>query len=134
MKILSSLFEEVSENDQEYYMSEGCTYFALALNEVLDYEIILLKDRARMWDDNFQMIPHVFCNDDYLQPVDVKGKRSFQEVLGDFPEVEDPRTEEITSTRLVDKYMGSNKPFFDYDSEEVERAKRIIQTYKKLFN
>jgi len=114
-------------------MSEGCTYFALALNEVLNYEILLLKDEARMWDDNFQMIPHVFCNDDHLQPVDVKGKRSFQKVLSDFPEVEDPRTEETTSSRLTDNFMGPNKPFFDYDSREIERAKEIIQNNKKLF-
>ncbi len=134
MRLLPLLLEEVSENDQEYYMSEGCTYFALALNEVFDYEILLLKDGARMWDENFQMIPHVFCNDDYLQPVDVKGKRSFQRVLSDFPEVEDPRTEKVTSSRLIENYMGPSKPFFDYDSDEVKRAKEIIQNNKKLFN
>jgi len=133
VRLLPLLLEGVSENDQEYYMSEGCTYFALALNEVFDYEILLLKDEARMWDEKFQMIPHVFCNDDYLQPVDIKGKRSFQEVLSDFPEVEDPRTEEITSSRLIEKYMGPNKPFFNYDSEEIERSKEIIQSNKKLF-
>ncbi len=75
MKLLSLLFEDVSESDRKYYMPEGCTYFALALNEVFDYEILLLKDGARTWDDKFQMIPHVFCNDDHLQPVDVNDPR-----------------------------------------------------------
>lgn len=124
----------MKEETIEYYMREGCGYFAIALQEIFDYKIYALLDYSlgEKWGKKFYpLIAHVFCS--YKNNViDIKGIRSINEVKDDFYDLEEPIIEEFTVDELKE-IMGENKPLYAYNLNEINDAEKIIKNNIDFF-
>ena len=111
--------------DPEYYMSEACAYFALALHELYGYRIRILVDEG-VEEDGMPTVAHVYAVDPEGNAVDVKGRRSEAEVRADFYDLIEPSMYDITPGELERDWMGDDKPLHGPSPAEVEEARRII--------
>lgn len=111
--------------DPEYYMSEACAYFALALHELYGYRIRILVDEG-VEEDGMPVVAHVYAVDPEGNAVDAKGRRSEAEVRAEFYDLVEPRTHDVTPGELERDWMGDDKPLHGPSPAEVEEARRFI--------
>lgn len=120
--------------DNEFFCREGCPEFAIALHDLLGYDIKLLIDQAGEYDNEmpgdkreiFPMMAHVFGEDENGNTFDVHGQRLVSEMISQF-DLRDPVVRDTTKKELVSNYMGVGKPFYGLDEEALEASKEIIQ-------
>lgn len=110
---------------EEYYMSEACAYFALALNRLHGYPLRILVDEG-IEEDGMPTVAHVYAVDRGGNAVDIKGHRSEAEVKGEFWDLEEPATYDITPDELKRDWMGDDKPLYAPSESEVAQATAII--------
>lgn len=96
---------------EEYYMSEACAYFALALNRLHGYPLRILVDSG-IEEDGMPTVAHVYAVDRGGNAVDIKGHRSEAEVNGDFWDLVEPATYDIAPDELERDWMGDDKPLY----------------------
>lgn len=111
-------------NDKEYYMSEGCTYLAIALHRKFGYQIVLIKgDRAKY--------PHVFVKSPKQgYGIDALGERPISQIIDYYHDVYNKRAVEISEDDLIDNYMGEDDeeyPFYAYSEKEMKDAEEFIE-------
>lgn len=119
-----------TEDQIEYYMSEACAYFALALNKLTGYQINILIDEAHTeeWGGiEFPTIAHVFVGTPHGTAIDVKGERSIGSIKEDFYDLDEPRVIEVSPGELKREYMGDELPLFAYRKDEVDKAEELIK-------
>jgi hypothetical protein len=105
--------------DEDYYLREACGYFALALHELFDYKLAVVKD-----DDT---VAHVFAVDEHSNAFDVLGKTSIKEIKDRYWDIPDRYVDYITPSELKENLMGDDEhPLMPYSKEEVENAKYIV--------
>ena len=119
--------------DKNYYMTEACGYFALALNELFGYQIQMLIDDIEQEDFNEPVVAHVFCINDQNQVIDVMGKRNVSDIKKEYYDLDYPKIIDVFPEELKSEWMGNDKPLFPYSKQEVEDAKSIILENKELF-
>lgn len=111
--------------DPEYYMSEACAYFTLALHELYGYRIRILVDEG-VEEDGMPTVAHVYAVDPEGNAVDAKGRRSEAEVRAEYWDLVEPRTHDVTPGELEMDWMGDDKPLHGPSPAEVEEARRFI--------
>ena len=114
--------------DPEYYMSEACAYFALALHELSDYRLRILVDEVGFGveESGLPVVAHVYAVDPEGNAVDARGRRSEAEVRAEFYDLREPRTYNVTPGELETDWMGDGKPLYGPSPAEVEEAKQFI--------
>jgi hypothetical protein len=114
--------------DLEYYMSEACAYFALALHELYGYRIRMLVDEVGfgVGESGMPVVAHVYAVDPEGNAVDARGRRSEAEVRAEFYDLVEPRTYDVTPSELETDWMGDDKPLYGPSPAEVEEARRLI--------
>lgn len=123
--------------NDEYYMSEGCAYFALALREIYGFDIAILVDRGQTDDfggKEFPAVYHVFCVTPDYKAVDVRGEMPVNQVQGRWShELINPSIEYVSDSQLISDWMGSGKPLFGYSKREIAEAKEYILKKSSMF-
>ena len=114
--------------DPEYYMSEACAYFAIALHELYGYRLRMLVDEAGfgVGESGMPVVAHVYAVDPEGNAVDARGRRSEAEVRAEFYDLIEPRTYDVTPGELETDWMGDDKPLYGPSPAEVEEARRAI--------
>lgn len=129
----------ISPDTIEYYTSEGCAYFALALNKLTGLPIRMLVDEEEVYDDDSGMpsIHHVYVfNPKTGESVDVTGVRPEVELQREWKEKHyNPlTTQRVTPEELRDEYMGDDdKPLYGYSDEEIAEAEQIIRQFSDKY-
>lgn len=123
----------VSRDQIEYYTSEGCAYFALALSKLTGLPIRMLVDEEEVYDDETgtPSIHHVYVFDPRTEEaIDIVGKRPEKDLQKEWKDKHyNPLTTHRTNEwELRNDYMGDDeKPLYGYSDEEIEEAEQIIR-------
>ena len=119
--------------DKNYYMTEACGYFALALNELFGYQIQILIDDVEQEEYDQPVVAHVFCITKNNEAIDVNGKQNSSDIKKNYFDLEYPKIINVSPEELKFEWMGDDKPLFSYNKQEVENAKEIILNNQKDF-
>lgn len=118
------LYEIDSDDiDYEYYMSEGCSQYALAVHDYTGYPIVLFTGNdGDEFDLGFDIFHVAVKHPDKDCFIDVKGCRDKNEIFNDFGN-KNLVIEYITRDELL-SYMGDNdkNPLCPFDKEDYDRA------------
>jgi hypothetical protein len=123
----------------EYYTSEACAYFAIALSNLFGYSIGVLFDPYETeWYKSGDPV-HVFCYDRTTDEyIDVRGKQTLEEMkkkMGIIDGMRSSRTESMDQKELRRRFMGNSdrKPLYGYLQNEVDKADDIIKQNMKKY-
>lgn len=125
-------YSEPTKEQINYYMSEACPYFALALHKIFNYPIAILQDNTQIetWgesnDKKLPLLAHVFCFKDN-SIIDVRGITTTEDLFKIFYDLEEPEIDWKVSQKELIGYMGPYEPFNSYDDEEINEAIDIIK-------
>lgn len=128
------IYEINNSIDVDYYMTEGCGIFAVALSKVLDTEIFIYGDKdGEIWDDFNYEITHVFV--DYNSKcVDAKGIRTIQDMKNDFDVITPITDGPFSRNYFKNTFMGNSDDFPLYGTEaDIIEAERIIRANPKKY-
>ena len=123
------------QEHEDYYMSEACAYFAIALHELYGYPLRILVDEGieeeeeeEEEEEGMPTVAHVYAVDRKGDAVDIKGHRSEEEVKREFWDLVEPATYDVTPEELKRDWMGDDddKPLYAPSESEVADAKAII--------
>lgn len=126
----------IGENlDPNYYMEEGCAYFAIVLHEKYGFTLAAIVDNGDMWDDETPSVAHVFAvNPETNLAYDVEGEKTIQQIKSYYHDLSSPQVEYFRSRReLEELYMGDDKPLFACSPEEIKKAKEMLTKLESKF-
>lgn len=120
-----------------YYVSEGCPYFAIALQEIFGYELKTVVDRTKTenyGDKDYPLYAHIYAYDPETDTaIDVKGTQTERNIRRRFNDINfSPSLEPIARSSL-DDLMGETKPFFSPRDSDIQDAKEIILEDKSKY-
>lgn len=112
----------------EYYLSEGCHYFAIALQNIFGYEIKAVVDRSTIENyggEDFPLHPHIYCYDQrFDKAIDYKGVQTERNIRRRFEEFS-PSLVFLTKEELLE-LSGRNKPYYSIRDSDIEEAEGVI--------
>ena len=113
--------------DISYWMTEGCGYFALALNKRFGYAIEILIDDGTEYVDGVPTVAHVICVTKGGVAVDATGLHSRADVKASYHDLEAPRFVRVSPEELKRDWMVSDdKPLQDFTENEFVEASNVI--------
>jgi len=130
---LNEILKTLNEGNN-IFCREGCPEFAIALHDIFGYDLKLLIDKSREWDNEmpgdkrkvFPFMAHVFAEDGNGNKFDVHGEKNLSNMVRDF-QLKDPYVKDVSKNELIEEYMGMEKPFCGLNQDLLEEAKKIIQ-------
>jgi len=139
----------MSEEDaQDYYTSEACHYFAIALHRMFGYEIGMLVDTGEKgFSYRRERIPgvaHVFCHMPYLEHpdpktadvIDVMGVRKANELTKHWFDLLEPEIYwSVPEDELIEVYTGSSdsRPLYKVTKKHIEEATAFILAHRDKY-
>jgi len=124
--------DELREELIERYTSEGCAHLALELHQQTGLPLAILWDNAALddWGQGPEPTPaHVFVFDEATgEALDIKGRRSLDELKDDFFDLEEPEVDARVSEDEVLSLMGDDRPLYPSSPKEGLGARAAIAT------
>jgi hypothetical protein len=112
----------------DYYMLEGCAYFAIALHRRTGFPLAALVDEGSRWSRSLPSVAHVFVLDPATnEAIDVEGRKTIASLKDRWFDLVKPTIEHFDSeAKLRRKYMGASKPLYAYKASEIREAQALL--------
>lgn len=118
--------------DVEFYMGGACPWFAIALHRLTKFPLAMLIDETQpfhpsAFSEAFPTIAHVFVVTPEGQALDIRGIHTFEDLKSDYPDLNEPKVEDVSLKELRSLMGGHSKPLCRYDVKEIQAAEKVAK-------
>lgn len=127
-----SVMSKSGRGDVEFYMGGACPIFAIALHRLTKFPLAMLIDETQpfhpsAFSEASPTIAHVFVVTPDGRALDIRGIHTLEDLKSDYPDLDEPKIENVSLKELRSLMGGHFKPLCRYDAKEIKAAERIAK-------